>query len=122
MHIFELDDVVALLRSEVSRAGGQAAWAKETGVDRVIVNRILNGQRPPTRKIISALKLRMVFVRATRVSCSTPADVDKKIDRRIERRRSKPIEAAAPRSTGRCGNEVTTTNTKLAGERPRPQP
>jgi len=57
----------------------------------------------------------------TRVSCSTPADVDKKIDRRIETRRSKPIEAAAPLSTGRCGNEVTTTNTKLAGERPRPQ-
>jgi DNA-binding phage protein len=63
MRILDVDDVIRLLRSEVNRAGGQAAWAKETGVDRVIVNRILNGQRLPTKKIISALKLRMVFVR-----------------------------------------------------------
>jgi DNA-binding phage protein len=61
MRILDLDDVIRLRRSEVSRAGGQAAWAKETGVDRVLVNRILNGQRPPTKKIISALKLRMVL-------------------------------------------------------------
>jgi hypothetical protein len=65
MRMLDIDDVVCLLRSEVSRAGGQAAWAKATGVNRVLVNRVLNGQRPPTKKMISALELRTVFVRAT---------------------------------------------------------
>jgi hypothetical protein len=65
MRMLDLDDVVCLLRSEVSRAGGQAAWANATGVNRVLVNRVLNGQRPPTKKMISALELRTVFVRAT---------------------------------------------------------
>jgi DNA-binding phage protein len=65
MRILDLDDVVHLLRSEVSRAGGQAAWAKATGVNRVLVNRVLSGRRPPTKKMISALELRTVFVRAT---------------------------------------------------------
>jgi hypothetical protein len=65
MRMLDLDDVVCLLRSEVSRAGGQAAWAKATGVNRVLVNRVLNGQRPPTKKMINALGLRTVFVRAT---------------------------------------------------------
>lgn len=65
MRILDLDDVVRLLRSEVSRAGGQAAWAKATGVNRVLVNRVLNGQRAPTKKMIGALELRTVFVRAT---------------------------------------------------------
>lgn len=61
MRVFEIDDVIHLLRSEVKRAGGQAAWAKEVGVDRVIV--LLNGKRSPTKNIISALKLRTIFVR-----------------------------------------------------------
>jgi DNA-binding phage protein len=46
----------------VERAGGQAAWAKETGTSRAVVNKVLNGQRPPTKKIIDALNLRVVFV------------------------------------------------------------
>jgi DNA-binding phage protein len=62
MRVFELEDVILLLRSEVERAGGQTAWAKKTGVDRVTINRALNDKQPPTKKIIRALKLRMVFV------------------------------------------------------------
>jgi hypothetical protein len=65
MRILDLDDVARLLRSEVSPAGGQAAWTKTTGVNLVLVNRVFNGQRPPTKKMISALALRTVFVRAT---------------------------------------------------------
>jgi hypothetical protein len=60
--VFERDDVVRLLRLEVERAGGQAAWAKETGNSRAVVNKVLHGQRPPTKKIIDALNLRVVFV------------------------------------------------------------
>jgi hypothetical protein len=31
MSFLDLKDVIRLLRSEVERAGGQAAWAKKTG-------------------------------------------------------------------------------------------
>ena len=62
MHILDVEDVVRLLRSEVKRAGGQAAWAKKACVDRTIVNGILSGRRLPGKKIIKALKLRIVFV------------------------------------------------------------
>jgi DNA-binding phage protein len=62
MHIFEIKDVVRLLRSEVKRAGGQAAWASKTGLNRIVVNKVLNGKTSPTKKIIKALKLRTVFV------------------------------------------------------------
>ena len=50
-------DVVRLLRSEVDRAGGQSAWARRERIDRTLLNRILCGQKPPTDKIIRALKL-----------------------------------------------------------------
>jgi DNA-binding phage protein len=60
--ILEQGDVVRLLRRMVERAGGQAAWAKETGTNRAVVNKILNGQMQPSKKIIRALKLRVVFV------------------------------------------------------------
>jgi len=62
MKVLEPEDVVALLRAEVQRAGGQAAWASKAGVSRIIVNKILNGHGLPTKKIIRALKLRPVFV------------------------------------------------------------
>ena len=62
MRILDAEDVVCLLRSEVERAGGQAAWASMTGLNRIIVNKVLNGKTLPTKKIIKALKLRIVFV------------------------------------------------------------
>ena len=62
MSFLELKDVIRLLRSEVERAGGQAAWAKKTGANRTLINRVLHDRQPPSKKIIRALKLRMVFV------------------------------------------------------------
>lgn len=62
MSFLDLKDVISLLRSEVERAGGQAAWAKKTGINRSIINVALNDKRPPTKNIIRALKLRTVFV------------------------------------------------------------
>jgi len=62
MRVLEMEDVISLLRSEVKRAGGQTAWSKKAGVHRSTVNRTLNGLELPTRKMIKALKLRMVFV------------------------------------------------------------
>jgi DNA-binding phage protein len=62
MSFLELKDVICLLRSEVERAGSQMAWAKKTGINRATINMVLNDRKLPTKKIIRALKLRMVFV------------------------------------------------------------
>lgn len=62
MQIFELDDVVAFLRREVEKAGGQLAWSKKTGIERTSLNQTLRGRRPPSARIIAALNLRVVFV------------------------------------------------------------
>jgi hypothetical protein len=53
--------VVRLLRSEVRRAGGQSSWARREHIDRTMLNRVLSGKKPPTEKIIRALKLCNVY-------------------------------------------------------------
>jgi hypothetical protein len=62
MRMLSEKDVVGLLRSEVKRAGSQMAWARKASVHRTMVNKVLNGRAPPTRTIISFLKLRVVYV------------------------------------------------------------
>jgi DNA-binding phage protein len=62
MRILDVEDVVRLLRSEVKRAGGQVAWASKTGLNRIVVNKVLNGKTLPTKKIVRALKLRIVYI------------------------------------------------------------
>jgi hypothetical protein len=61
VQIFELDDVIALLRRDVEKAGSQVAWSKRTGIDRSLLNGVLKGHRPPTAGMIAALNLRIVF-------------------------------------------------------------
>jgi glucokinase len=60
--VFNEDDVVRLLRAAVEREGSQVAFAKRHGVDRVLVNMILNGKRHVSRHIAKALGLRKVYV------------------------------------------------------------
>jgi DNA-binding phage protein len=62
MRLLELEDVVALLRSEIERAGGPLKWSKKTGINRAVAYKVLNGIVPPSKSIIRALKLRTVFV------------------------------------------------------------
>jgi DNA-binding phage protein len=62
MRIFEREDVMSLLRSEIKKAGGQTAWSRKTGVHRTTVVKVLMGLQPITKSIIRALKLRVVFV------------------------------------------------------------
>jgi DNA-binding phage protein len=57
----EHEDVMRLLRSEVERAGGQAQWAKRVGVNREALNKMLALARPLTKRVIKALKLRIVY-------------------------------------------------------------
>ena len=45
-------DVVELLHSSVKKAGGQVAFAHETGVERSHLNMVLNGKRLPSWSIV----------------------------------------------------------------------
>ena len=62
MKMFELKDVVSLLRSEVRRVGGQAAFAEKAGIRRTDVNRALTGTRLPSRSVVAALGLAPIYV------------------------------------------------------------
>ncbi len=62
MEVYELEDVISMLRTQVKQAGGQVAWAKKNRISRVSVNKTLSGRRSPSQQIIRALKLRIVFV------------------------------------------------------------
>ena len=54
-------DVLRLLREDVDKAGGQSAWARQAGVNRVHLNKVLRGKRPLPRTILQALKLKKVY-------------------------------------------------------------
>ncbi len=61
--IFEEADAVRLLKAAVDKAGGQSAFARRHRIDRVSLNRILNGKRPLYGAFAKAIRLRRVFVR-----------------------------------------------------------
>ena len=61
MCMLDNKEVVRLLRLEVEQAGGQSSWARRERIDRTMLNRVLKGQKPPTEKIIRALKLCNVY-------------------------------------------------------------
>jgi DNA-binding phage protein len=56
----DLQDVLRLIEREVQQAGGQAQWARRTGINRSILNKVLQGRRPPSPRIIKVLKLKKV--------------------------------------------------------------
>jgi DNA-binding response OmpR family regulator len=62
MVVLEAEDVVQLLQSEIERAGGPMAYSKKTRVDRAVVHRTLTRQKRPSKSIIRALDLRVVYV------------------------------------------------------------
>jgi hypothetical protein len=62
MRALDQNGVVRLLRAEVKRAGGQVKWARKNRVARSMVSMVLSGDRPASRNIIRALKLRRVIV------------------------------------------------------------
>jgi hypothetical protein len=56
------EDVIRSLRSEVKRAGSQRAFARKAGVNVGVVSKTLRGIVLPSEKILSALKLRVVYL------------------------------------------------------------
>jgi DNA-binding phage protein len=63
--------VLRLLHEVVDRAGGQSAWARQTGVDRVYLNKVLRGKRPLSKTILQALKLKKVYTANRRLRTKT---------------------------------------------------
>jgi hypothetical protein len=59
-HLIDKGDVLRLLHQVVERAGSQSAWAKQSGVDRPLLNQVLKGKRPLPPTILKALKLKKV--------------------------------------------------------------
>jgi hypothetical protein len=57
----EHEEVMDLLRLEIAGAGGQGRWAKMMGIDRTHLNRMLHGPQLLSKRVIRALKLRVVF-------------------------------------------------------------
>jgi DNA-binding phage protein len=62
VRILKIDDVISLLRAEIKRAGTIGAWAEKAGINRAVVSKVLSKDRPPTKGILRALKLRTVIV------------------------------------------------------------
>jgi DNA-binding phage protein len=60
MKPLRVQDVLKLLRREIDRAGGQSEWARQTGVYRTHLNKVLNGWRPPGPSICRALGLKSI--------------------------------------------------------------
>ena len=60
--LLNLNDVIRLLRSEIERAGSQRAFARKAGVNVSVVSKTLRGLVLPSEKILSALKLRVVYL------------------------------------------------------------
>lgn len=55
-----LEQVLALLRRECEKAGGQAAWAKAAGLSASYVSDALQGRREPGESILRVLGLEKV--------------------------------------------------------------
>jgi hypothetical protein len=60
MRLIDLDGMRKLLRREVDRAGGQVAWAKRHGLHPSTINKVVNEQRMPGRRMLVALQLQKV--------------------------------------------------------------
>jgi ribosomal protein L30/L7E len=59
--LLRFEEVVRLLREEVAKGGGQAEWARKTGVNRANMNSTVTGKKPPTKDTLRVLGLQKVF-------------------------------------------------------------
>ena len=62
MQALRVQDVVKLLRDEVERVGSQSEFARQKGVERSLINKVLQGERVPTSRLCWALGLEWVLV------------------------------------------------------------
>jgi hypothetical protein len=61
LKILDEDDVLALLREDIDKVGGQARWARLHKHGRSHLNRVLVKKKPLTPDIIKLLKLKPIY-------------------------------------------------------------
>jgi DNA-binding phage protein len=61
--ILSENEVLQLLRYAVKCAGGQSAWAREQGISRSHLNKILQGRKPISPTILTKLKIKQAYIR-----------------------------------------------------------
>jgi DNA-binding phage protein len=61
--VIDHKELLRRLRSEIKRAGGQAAWSRQTGIDRTVISKVVNNERRPNSRILSALRFERVYRR-----------------------------------------------------------
>jgi DNA-binding phage protein len=60
MKALRVQDVLKLLGREIDRAGGQSEWARQMGLSRTYLNKVLNGRKLPTPSICRVLGLKSI--------------------------------------------------------------
>jgi DNA-binding phage protein len=71
-------DLLRLLRRDINRVGGQSEWARQTGICRTYINRVLNGRKPPGPSICRALGLKRAVLRDVAEMSDATKSVDLK--------------------------------------------
>ena len=72
--ILKRKDVVRLLRQQVADAGRQSRWSRKTGVNRSVINRVIQGRQPPTKVLLRVLQLETVYVPTKKAPTRPQAD------------------------------------------------
>jgi DNA-binding phage protein len=60
--VYQLDDVLQLLREEVESAGGQSDWAHKASCSRTLLSKVINGTRVPGKTVLRPLGLRKIYL------------------------------------------------------------
>jgi hypothetical protein len=63
MKILHIEDVLELLRRDIARVGTQTEWARQMGIDRPAISKVLSGRLLPPGSLCQALKLKWVIAR-----------------------------------------------------------
>jgi hypothetical protein len=117
VRVLDDDDLVKLLSSRVKSAGGQSAFARQYGLERTYLNRVLSGKKPPRwRSILDALNLRIVYVPVERRSRADAQVLDD--DDVLKLLHSRVKSAGGQIAFSRQGVDRTHLNMVLNGRRP----
>jgi DNA-binding phage protein len=64
--VFDDGYVIKLLHAKVKAASSRSAFARQTGIDRAYLVRVLQGKKPPSKRILAVLDLRIVYAAVER--------------------------------------------------------
>lgn len=62
-NVFDDNDALVLLKAAIERAGSQAAFAHNHGIDRSYISLMITGRSPVAQSVIKALGLRRVYIK-----------------------------------------------------------